>query len=345
MTTTCPPNRPSTSPPGSGYTPVQQRVIDLLGRSAGDASVAPAEVAALRAELEDRLAPVAESVPDGVTVWVGKSQLHQLDSCEARWQAEQRAPFRWSVPAARGTVAHKAIEVQIHARSERAPARLVDDAMVSLSQGETSLATFLRSLSTVEDAELRQEAVGFVTSFEECFPTLRPQWRPVVEGRSLLRLAGGRIVLAGKPDLTLGRAAQGGKVVIDLKTGAVRRHHVDDLRFYALVDACRVGTPPRRVATLYLDSGVPVAEPVTLGVLEATTERIVRSVESMVQIRAGQRPASARANPSCRFCPAVDSCETGSAFVASDTVEDDDFFWPAEPAPVTIDPVTGEIGA
>lgn len=310
------------------YSPAQQRVIDLLGRGADDQPVPAGSVAALRAELEERLAPVVARMPEGSTLFVGKSGLHQLDTCEGRWQAEASGRFRWTVPSARGTVAHKAIELGANWRGEADPCRLVDEATARLADDPSALGTFLRSLSTVELAELRRDAVAFVTAFEECFPPLKGRWRPVVDGTSKVALGGGRVVLSGRPDLTLGRAADGGKVVIDLKTGRPTRHHVDDLRFYALVDACKVGIAPRRLATVYLDAGEPVAEPVTAGVLEAATERVVRSVEAMVEVRTGLRPATVRPGPSCRWCPAAATCEPGSAWLAADEAgEHEDGFW------------------
>lgn len=314
------------------YSPAQQRIIDLLRRRPEDEVVGAEVVAVLHAELEERLAPAAARVPVGAALWVGKTSLHQLDTCEGRWQAEASSRFEWNVPAARGTVAHKAIELQANWRGESEPCRLVDEAIARLADVGGALAAFLRSLSTVELAELRQEAVGFVTAFEECFPPLKSRWRPVVDGPARVSLAGGRIVLGGRPDLTLGRAADGGKVVIDLKTGRPSRHHVDDLRFYALVDACKVGLPPRRLATLYLDTGTPAVEQVTAGVLEAATERVVRSVEAMVDLRTGTRPAAVRANPMCRWCPALGGCEAGSAWTAAEAAgEHESGFWWPEP--------------
>jgi len=312
----------------AAYSPAQQRVIDLLGRGADDQSVPADVVAALRAELEARIAPVATRVPDGAALFVGKSALHQLDTCEARWQAEASGRFRWTVPSARGTVAHKAIELGANWRGEADPCRLVDEATSRLADDGSPLGTFLRSLSTVELAELRRDAVAFVTAFEECFPPLKGRWRPVVDGPAKVPLAGGRVVLSGRPDLTLGSAVEGGKVVIDLKTGRPTRHHVDDLRFYALVDACKVGIAPRRLATVYLDAGEPVAEPVTTGILEATTERVVRAVDAMVEVRTGARAAVVRPGPACRWCPAADGCEAGSAWLAADDAgEHEERFW------------------
>ncbi|HEX4903148.1 MAG TPA: PD-(D/E)XK nuclease family protein [Acidimicrobiales bacterium] len=317
----------------ASYSPAQQRVIDLLGRSAEDRPVPAELVAELRAELEERVAVAAARVPEGTSLFVGKSGLHQLDTCEGRWQAEASGRFRWTVPSARGTVAHKAIELGANWRGEADPCRLVDEATTRLADDAGALGTFLRALSTVELAELRRDAVAFVTAFEECFPPLKGRWRPVVDGPSKVPLAGGRVVLSGRPDLTLGRAADGGKVVIDLKTGRPSRHHVDDLRFYALVDACKVGIAPRRLATLYLDAGQPVAEPVTPGVLEAATERVARAVEAMVEIRTGARPATVRPGPGCRWCPAAGGCEAGSAWLAADDAgeHEDGFWWDADP--------------
>jgi hypothetical protein len=318
----------------AAYSPAQQRIIDLLGRRPDDQPVSTEVVASLRAELEERLGPVAERMPDGATLFVGKSGLHQVDTCEGRWQAEASGRFSWTVPSARGTVAHKAIELGANWRGEGDPCRLVDEALARLADDTGTIGTFLRTLSTVELAELRRDAVGFVTAFEECFPPLKGRWRPVVDGATKVTLAGGRIVLSGRPDLTLGRAADGGKVIIDLKTGRPTRHHVDDLRFYALVDACKVGIAPRRVATVYLDSGAPVAEAVTTGVLEAATERVVRSTEAMVEMRLGLRPAATRANPMCRWCPALGGCEVGSAWVAGEEAgEHDEPFWWGDGAP------------
>ena len=67
----------------------------------------------------------------------------------------------------------------------------------------------------------------------------------------------GQVRLSGRPDLTIGQAqgALAGKVIVDFKTGRMHGSHVADLRFYALIDTIRIGTPPRMLATSYLDIG------------------------------------------------------------------------------------------
>ena len=37
-----------------------------------------------------------------------------------------------------------------------------------------------------------------VTTFEECFPPLRPEWRPKPESKVKAYLAGGKVVLQGR---------------------------------------------------------------------------------------------------------------------------------------------------
>lgn len=308
----------SPAAPGPTLRPAQQRVIELLGKHTDDdADLGPDIAETLRAELEERLAGVASLIPVGETLWVGKTPLATFNACQGHWQAQVDAPFSWSVPSVRGTVSHKAIELSVNWRGEVEPGRVVDAAISRMLDDDgTSAGRFLRTLSTVDLAELRSSAVDLVTAFEECFPPLKPRWRPVVDGRSRAELCDGRIVLVGRPDLTLGQALRSGKVIIDLKTGNRQRHHVDDLRFYALIDTLRVGLPPRRLATVYLDAGQPVVEAVTGGVLEAATERVARTVTAMVETRWGTMPTQLRPGHHCTWCPARDTCASGLEWVA-----------------------------
>lgn len=302
----------SPPPPAPTLRPAQQRVIELLGKHVDDeVDLGPDLAEALRAELEERLADAASLVPAGETLWVGKTPLATYSACPGHWRAQVDAPFSWSVPSVRGTVSHKAIELSVNWRGEVEPGRVVDAAISRMLDDGTSAGRFLRTLSTVDLAELRSSAVDLVTAFEECFPPLKPRWRPVVDGRSRAELCDGRIVLVGRPDLTLGQALRSGKVIIDLKTGNRQLHHVDDLRFYALIDTLRVGLPPRRLATVYLDAGQPVVEPVTGAVLEAATERVARTATAMAETRWGTMPTELRAGYHCTWCPARDTCVSG----------------------------------
>jgi hypothetical protein len=136
-------------------------------------------------------------------------------------------------------------------------------------------------------------------------------------------ICGERVVLRGKVDLTLG-APDGlvaGKVLVDLKTGASKGAHLDDLRFYALVETLRLGTPPLRLGTYYLDQGRLVPEDVTEAMLESTVARVVAGVTKMVELEIRSRPAVRRAGPMCNWCKLRVGCDEGNSWLRA--VEED----------------------
>jgi hypothetical protein len=301
--------------------PAQQQVLDLLGAPGGDRPQFDAGLRhELRAELEHGLAPLVEQLPADESLFVSKHKLSLVHGCEARFVAEQAGDFSWSVPTARGTVAHRSIELGVFWRGEPVPGDLVDEAMARLAQGNDGLGDWLRTCGELDRAELRGQATQRVTTFFECFPPLRSAWRPVLEGKVRVELFDARIVLSGKTDLALGRAdgTTAGKVLIDFKTGGFSPSHVDDLRFYALLETLKIGTPPRLLASYYLEAGHPHPEPVTVGLLEATLARTVDGVAGMVELLHEGREPRYRSGPSCRWCPMLDECETGRAHLSGD---------------------------
>lgn len=317
-TTTATPARAASS----DYSPVQQRFIDLLGRRPDEADVLdPSLAAELRDRLEHGLADAAYRIPAGESLWVGKTHLHTFVTCPGSWHGALDLPFRWTIPTVRGTVSHKAIELTLNWRGPAEPSRMVDAAIAHLIEQGYSAGKFLRGLSTVELAELRCSAVELVTAFEECFPPLRSRWRPVLEGRLRAEFGDGKIVLAGRPDLTLGQAARGGKVIIDLKSGGRAARHADDLRFYALVDTLRVGIPPRRLATVYLDAGQPVVEEVSAEGLSEAVDRVVSVVDEMTATRWGGERIDLRSGPHCGWCPVQAGCVAGQEWERRDDID------------------------
>jgi hypothetical protein len=126
--------------------------------------------------------------------------------------------------------------------------------------------------------------------------------------------------MKGKVDLTLGfpRGTTPMKVLIDLKTGGPAAHHLDDLRFYALLETMRLGVPPARLVTYYLDQGLGRAETVTEGLLAAALARTVDGIEVLLDLRPGGRDPQLRAGPACRWCPLLGDCDDGSAHIASE---------------------------
>jgi hypothetical protein len=316
---------PTAVPPE--YTPVQQRTLDDLGASGGERpTFDPGLAPRLRAELEAALAPVVADLGPDEDLTVSKHLLAQVHGCEVRLLAEEAAgaEFTVSVPVARGAIAHKAVELGVHWRGEPLPLDLVDEAMAALATTDHWLTDFLQTCTEAERAELRGTAGDRVAKFFECFPPLAPKWRPVTESSQIVDLAGGRIRLRGKVDLTLGtaRGMQAGKVVIDLKTGAPAPVHRDDLRFYALLDTLRLGVPPRLVASFYLDLGEARTEPVTEAVLEAAAARAVDGIGRLVALRSGTAAPVHRPSPTCRWCLVADTCGPGREFLGHEPLDD-----------------------
>ena len=304
--------------------PAQRQVVDLLGASGADRPQFDAGLRdELRAMLTDGLADLVAELPDDEQLYVNKHRLSQVHGCEARYLAELEGTFSWSVPIARGSVAHKAIELGVWWRGEPVPADLVDESIARLAEGTDGLGDWLRTCGDLDRAELRGQAVERVSVFFESFPPLKAAWRPVLEGRSRLELLGGRVVLNGKTDLSLGAAdgTTAGKVLIDFKTGGFSPSHLDDLRFYALLETLKVGTPPRMLASYYLDGGRAHPEAVTEGLLHAAAARTVDGVTRMVELRHDTSGAVKRAGPACRWCPILETCDLGLAMVRGDDDE------------------------
>jgi hypothetical protein len=305
-------------------TPAQLAVLDALRaspdeRPSFDVDLGPQ----LRAALEDGLTSAVPAM-DALgldRLWISKHKLSSALGCERRFIAEVEGGFDgWTVPLARGTVAHRAIELSMHTQGEPVPAELVDHTLANFAETDTTdLGEFVRSLNEFERADLRSGAVDGVSAFLELWPPLNPRWRPRAESRVRVDLFDERVTLAGKVDLTVGHAVgtTAGKVLVDLKTGGFSPTHLDDLRFYALLETIRSRVPPRRVATHYLDSGDLIPEDVTQAMLESAVARVADAVMTGLELRAEQREPVTKPGPPCRWCSVLDQCDVGREHLAA----------------------------
>ena len=301
------------------FTPVQLRVLDdLMARGQPRPRFTPALADDLRRELEDTIAPLLEEDPPAPPtgddpLWVTKRVLSQLHACEAHHLEEEKEPFAWNARNARGTVAHRALELTLSSRDSPAPLDLVDRALDSLGADDPGgvLRPWLAEATAVELADLRSGANDAVSKFIECWPPLKASWKPRTETTIGTDLCDGRVVLRGKVDLVLGQArgdeARG--LVVDLKTGRAYSSHLDDLRYYALVQTLRVGVPPFRVASYYLDTATFHHEDVTVDTLATAVRRTVDGVRKLVELGLGGRPPSITPGPQCGWCGLAPSCE------------------------------------
>jgi hypothetical protein len=300
--------------------PAQCDVLDALGAVGAERPRFEPELRhELRAELEQGLEPLADALrtaaAGGNPLHVSKHALAGVHGCEVGFLAEP--PFAWSIPRARGSIAHKAIELSMHVRLAPVSLQIVDEAIARLAETETGLGEWLAARSEFERAELRASANESVAAFLETWPPLKPRWRPVTESRVKVELVDGAVVLQGKVDLTLGGGGgtTAGKVLVDLKTGGFAPHHRDDLRFYALLEAIKLGVPPRRVATYYLESARCLSEDVDTALLLTAARRVVDGVARLVALRSGGAEPVLRPGPPCHWCPIRDACPSGQQYL------------------------------
>lgn len=294
----------------------QQRVLDRLGARPDDRRTFDEGLAReLRTEIEDGLADAVGRAP-GERLVLAKGVLEGIHGCEARFVSADA--FRWTAASAKGAVAHKAIEVWITRPTERVPLDLVDEAIARFQADEWGVGEFLARAPEAVVDEVRALANTYLAKFLETWPPLSRKWWPVTETSIRVELLGDALVLSGRPDLTLGRASgsRAGKVIVDFKTGGHAPTHRADLRFYALLDVLKVGTPPRLLATSYLDSGRLEVEVVDEDLLFAEVRRVVDAGHRLVALQADGAEPRRSPGPPCRWCTLRADCGPGRAYLA-----------------------------
>ena len=300
-------------------TPTQEQVLTgLMGRGRPRPVFGRGLALRLRGDLEVALGDVADGLGDGQLV-VHKAALAEVHACEGRHVAEAEAGFSWSPATAMGAVAHKAIELSATLRHPPGPAALVALALERLAADvDRGPGSWLAVAAEVELAEVRALAVDRLLKFADEFPPIKLGWRPRLESTLLASLCADRVVLRGRVDLALGRAqgTRAGVLIVDFKTGGPSRVHADDLRFYALLETLRAGTPPFRVASWYLDSGQSHHQDVDEEMLDAAVRRVVDGVRKLYELRVEGRPPQLQPGPACAYCVARHDCEGARALAA-----------------------------
>ena len=298
---------------------MQQAVVDALGKSPDWVPLPRDVVEHVRTYLNEQLADVAGRFDRENPLWISKRRLSTIHGCETHHVASKDS-FEWSPDTARGTVLHKAVELGVHWKGESTPADIVDEAIARLTDSGNNVADFLVDMTAGDRAQLRSYVVDLYTRFEECFPKLKPAWRPVSESSARYELFGGAIVLGTKADLTLGLADQ--KVIIDVKSGGLHLSHREDLRFYALVESLRSGMAPRRLATYSLAAARADVEDVSEGVLQAAVRRVVAGIRAIIAVELDGRAPTKRPAVHCRWCPLNETCTEGVSFLSRDPGDD-----------------------
>jgi PD-(D/E)XK nuclease superfamily len=300
--------------PPAELSPLQNKTLGLLRRSADPVVFDASFVASLRADVEDAFAGFHERLGDE-TLFISKHRLSSVLGCEVQHLHDDA--FTWSPAVAGGQVAHRAIQLMVNWRGDPVPADVVDEAIARLADEDSGLGAWIEAMSEADRADLHGVAVDKLIKFQECFPPLDRRAAPTVES-SVRWPLDGPIVLSGKVDLAIGRpaGAESRKVIIDLKTGWVSPRHREDLRFYALVETLRTHVPPRKIASFYLDAGEPVVEDVTERTLLTASRRMLDAVNAEIELKVEEREPVKRPGVSCRWCPLHVDCIEGQAYLA-----------------------------
>jgi CRISPR/Cas system-associated exonuclease Cas4 (RecB family) len=298
-----------------GLSPVQQRTLDVLRRSGDPVEFDPAFISDIRGEMRAALDHFAARLDVDQEIWLSKHKVSSVLDCEEQYLVPDE--FEWTSSNAKGTIAHRAIELLLSWRGDTTPIDLVDEALSRLADENRGIGIWIDSLSPADEADVRGQTVVRVTQFIENFPPLSKKWAPITEA-SVRWPNTGPITLAGKVDLLFGRpnGRESRKVIIDLKTGRPNARHRHDLAFYALLETLVREVPPRKVATFYLDAAEAHADDVSERMLETAMRRTLDGLNAVVELGSEGRPPIRRPGFGCRWCPLRTTCDDGIAYLA-----------------------------
>jgi hypothetical protein len=303
--------------------PLQKAVIEALGVPADWEPLAEDIVHSIESQLENELAPLKGLFTAEEPLRINKHHIATVHGCEKYHVLNRQSQFAWNINTVRGTIAHKGIELLLNWRGPIIPSEIVDAAMTSVAENpRESASDFIISLPAHELAELRGAVVGAVSNFLECFPPVKPQWRPMVEYSASYSLFDKSVVFTSRMDLVLG--GPGRKVIIDLKTGRLTPTHRDDLRFYALIETLRSRQAPRSLGSYSLDSARLDSEDVTEGLLQSAVRRTAQGTLLIADLALKTREPEVRPGFQCRWCPANDTCAQGIQYLRQLSGDDED---------------------
>jgi len=292
------------------------RRADVLEVMRGDPSARPAPdpdlIRAARAHLEAAAAAWAAVVPPDVVVRVTKDAVTSVRRCEARHMAELAGRFEGDTAVVPAVLRGRLVDALF--RQVATTGGISEDAVADAlagceAEGEpVSLAV----LDPQAREQVRAEVVAAGVILAAGWPDLPAGSAARTQERLLVTLAGGRVVLSGRPDLTIGRPTRlrAGVVVVEAKSGRFRPAHLDELRFYALLEALRWGVAPFRALVWSLGDGRIEALDIDAELLWSETLRVADAITRLTRLAAGEEPRVS-ANPLCPWCPLLDGCPDG----------------------------------
>lgn len=305
----------------SALTPRQRNILEHLIDFGGERPVfAPDLAGRLRERLESGLEPlVAARGPDERQWRLTKRVLTEVRTCEGLHVARREEPFEWSTAIARGSLAHRAIErllIDVRARHPLEQARVTVE---RAGGGDDELAAFVSGLDDDDRADLVRDVSNASVEFLSQWPPIPPAWAPRVEVPVRAELCHGRVVLKGVYDLALGRphGSEARVLIVDFKSGKIHPDHLDELRFYALVETLRAEVPPYRVAAYSLEGAGFKVEVVREEMLHGVVDWVVEGATALAELARRDREPRLSPSPLCTYCPATaaGTCEPGRDFL------------------------------
>jgi hypothetical protein len=301
-------------------TALQERTLDqLMARGMGRPVFRRELPTELAREIEDRAGAALGRMEEGKSLFVTKGRMADLHQrCEGLFLANHHGEgaFEYGFRLAVGKVVHKAVEVGVYART-LSEAELVDRVLERLAVDDPAFGDYVGVLDPIDRAELEAEAVRLTQVFRASFPPLEKAWTPSVEMPHKAELAGGRLVLHSRPDISLGGTdlddpLRARRLILELKTGPDRPEHDEDVRFYALVATLFFGVPPFRVATVHLDSATWRHQDVTEDLLRSAARRVADGCVRALALLGGEAP-NLRGGAWCGWCPRSPTCPSSAA--------------------------------
>jgi hypothetical protein len=266
--------------------------------------------------LEEEILSIAPDL-GGDSIRVTKWDISAVIKCEGFFTSPDE--FIWTARKLRGTVTHRAIQISLTgAGAMLEPMQLVQRVIEGLADVEgDSVSEFLDTADEGTISDIVVASASDLTNFMADWPPIRPGMTPRIESPISVPIVGGQVVLRGKYDLALGRPGKDPVVIVDLKTGLEQSEHRDEARYYALLETLRIGVPPLRVASYYLDSGTFQVQDVNQDVLQAAARRTSAAVGAIASLWRRTREPVLRSGPQCRYCPLRNECDVGIAWLAA----------------------------
>ncbi len=249
--------------------------------------VTPSLVADLVSLLGSGTGDLAPDV-EGDRLVITKDRLTTALSCPVHRTADRFGERNFSLPLACGALVDVLFRQVVTTGA-------VGDPMaeglggLALDGHQASLVTWINELSPADLAELTSEVDRQAFGLVERWPPLESSWLPRTQESMRVALAGSPVELSARVDLAIGRPAAGDASValVEVKSGARRPAHRDDLRFYALVEVLRSQAPPFAVAAYYTRTGELDVEPVTNGLLVEAARRCLAGIRALAGVTDG----------------------------------------------------------